>query len=123
MQHAPANNGHLDFAAYWHQSADVRLVGRLQHRLSARKNPQPLSLQNGQGTLRSIASQSEGCGWPYQIYESNGTRLGRVVHPGRLVFGFAMDLGNDQSSTHNSVAAHSRISETHGSNELSRGRQ
>src|SRR5205085_8883049 len=66
---------------------------------------------------------SESGGRSHCLYQTDRTRLGWMVWPRWFVFGFAVDMGNDQPGSHDIVCADSRVSKANGPDGLPRGRR
>ena len=114
---------HLDLAPHRRQSAALGVVGRLQRGLSARKDRQPVSLQDREGTLRSPDGGGEGQGRPDRLHQGDDCPTGTATTRATASRSWrGVDLGHRQPGAHDPLAAHAGISEAHGADELSRGR-
>ena len=104
------------------QSSDYCNVGRLQRGLEARGHLEPVSLQDRQGTLQRTAgrSQSEGRHQPFTPERRCRTGTAITSATSRRRSRCRMDMGS-QPAADGAFGAHTRISDTNGAADVSRG--
>src|SRR6185503_14093225 len=96
-------------------------LGRLQPRSASRPDREPVSVQDRFRALPGADGRSQK-GWrTNRAHTSDDARLGRLVSARRAWR--AVDVGTQPPDRDYALAAHARVSEAHGADELSRGRQ